>query len=92
MKKLLLTTVLVFSSFLLNAQIKMWQQVEENTIENKVKARRASFPQEYKLWKLDLQNLKNQLRNAPVRGRFQGVSNVIIMLPNEMVNLKDFEC
>jgi len=91
MKKLLLTIVLVFSSFVLNAQDKsLWQKIDENTLENKSKVRRASFPQEYKLWKLDLQNLKNQLRNAPVRGEFKGVSNVIILLPNADGHLEKF--
>jgi len=91
MKKLLLTTVLVFSFFVLNAQVNtMWQQVEGKTIENKTKVKRASFPQDYKLWKLDLQNLKNKLRNAPVRGEVKGVSNVIIFLPNADGQLEKF--
>lgn len=60
MKKLLLIVVLVFSSFVLKAQSKsLWQQMDENSIENQPKVKRASFPQEYKLWKLDVQNLKN---------------------------------
>ena len=91
MKKLLLTLVLVFSSVVLNAQIKSnWHQVEENSLKDLPKVRRASFPQEYKLWKLDLQSLKNQLRNVPVRGQFQGISNVIIQLPNAFGQLESF--
>jgi subtilisin-like proprotein convertase family protein len=91
MKKLLLLVVLVFSSFVLKAQSKsLWQQIDENSIENQPKVKRASFPQEFQLWKLDLQNLKNQLRNTPVRGEFQGVSNVVIQLPNASGQLESF--
>ncbi|WP_291137795.1 reprolysin-like metallopeptidase [Flavobacterium sp. UBA7663] len=91
MKKLLLIVVLVFSSFVLKAQSKsLWQQIDENSIENQPKVKRASFPQEYKLWKLDVQNFKNQLRNAPVRGEFHGISNVIIQLPNVDGQLESF--
>ncbi|MDP5001035.1 MAG: secretion protein, partial [Flavobacterium sp.] len=91
MKKLLLLVVLVFSSFVLKAQSKsLWQQIDENSIKNQPKVKRASFPQEFQLWKLDLQNLKNQLRNTPVRGEFQGVSNVIIQLPNASGQLESF--
>ena len=90
-KILLLIIVLIISPFSSNAQNKsIWQQVDENTLETKTKVRRASFPQEYNLWKLDLQNLKMQLNNVPIRGEFDGVSNVIIQLPNAEGQLERF--
>mgnify|MGYP000450743619 CR=1 FL=1 len=62
MKKNLLKFVLViFASFNLHAQEKVvWNSIEEKSIENQPKVKRASFPQEYQLWKLDLQSLKTQ--------------------------------
>lgn len=92
MKKQLLLLVLVFFSFLnLHSQNKkVWNLIEERNLENKPKVRRASSPQDYQLWKLDLQSLKNQLRNAPVRGEFNGVSNVVIQLPNAEGKLEQF--
>jgi subtilisin-like proprotein convertase family protein len=91
MRKLLLTLVLVFSSLFLNAQTKsLWQQIEENAIENETKVRRASFPSDYKLWKLNLQSLKSKLQDTPVRGVFKGTSNVIIQLPNANGELERF--
>ena len=91
MKEKLLIIVLLFSSFILNAQTKsFWHQIEESSIENVAKVRRASFPNEYQLWKLDLQSLKNTLRNAPVRGEFNGISTVIIQLPNAEGQLEQF--
>jgi subtilisin-like proprotein convertase family protein len=92
MKRKLLMLVLVFFSFL-NSQAqdkRVWNLTEEKAIANLPKVRRASFPQEYQLWKLDLQGLKNQLRNAPIRGEFNGVSNVIIQLPNAEGKLEQF--
>ena len=67
-----------------------WNQIEETSIQNEVKIRRASFPNEYQLWKLDLQSLKNTLRNTPVRGEFKGISTVIIQLPNAEGKLERF--
>lgn len=91
MKKKLLIFMMTFYAFIINAQQKsIWYQIEESSIDNEVKVRRASFPKEYSLWKLNLQNLKDQLRNAPVRGEFQGVSNVIIQLPNADGKLERF--
>ena len=91
MKEKLFIIVLLFSSFILNAQTKsFWHQIQESSVENKSKVRRASFPNEYRLWKLDLQSLKNTLRNAPVRGEFNGISTVIIQLPNAEGQLEQF--
>ena len=91
MKKLLLIIVFVFSSFILSAQVKsLWQPIEESTLVNQTKVKRASFPQEYKLWKLDVQDLKNKLRTAQIRGETPGVSNVIIQLPNANGKLEGF--
>ena len=91
MKEKLFIIVLLFSSFILNAQTKsFWHQIEESSVENKSKVRRASFPNEYQLWKLDLQSLKNTLRNAPVREAFNGISTVIIQLPNAEGQLEQF--
>ncbi|WP_445717975.1 reprolysin-like metallopeptidase [Flavobacterium sp.] len=91
MKKKLLIFVMTFYALIINAQQKsIWYQIDEKTIENEVKTRRASFPNEYSIWRLDLQGLKNQLRDAPVRGDFSGESNIIIQLPNAEGQLERF--
>ena len=91
MEKKLLIILMMISSLFLNAQGKsFWHQIEESSIKNEAKLRRASFPNEYRLWKLDLQSLKNVIRNAPVRGEFKGVSNVVIHLPNAEGQLERF--
>ena len=91
MKKKILIILMMISSLFLNAQGKsFWHQIEESSIKNEAKLRRASFPNEYRLWKLDLQSLKNVIRNAPVRGEFKGVSNVVIHLPNAEGQLERF--
>ncbi len=91
MKKLLQITFFVFFSIVSNAQVKsFWQNIDENALENKTKVRRASFPKEFKIWKLNVQNLKDQLKSAPVRGKFEGISNVIIHFPNASGQLERF--
>jgi subtilisin-like proprotein convertase family protein len=91
MNKKLLIILMMFSSLFLNAQGKsFWYQIEESSIENEAKLRRASFPNEYRLWKLDLQSLKNTLRNVPVRGEFNAISTLIIQLPNAQGQLERF--
>lgn len=93
MKKNLLLFFLVI--FLMNngySQNKtMWSPLSEKEIESSPKVRRASFPQEYTLWKLDIVALKEKLRNAPIRGQFtHRQSNIVIQLPNAEGKLEQF--
>ena len=91
MIKKLLIILMMFSSLFIKAQDKsFWNRAEEVSIENEAKLRRASFPNGYQLWKLDLHSLKNTLRNTPVRGEFKGISTVIIQLPNAEGKLERF--
>ena len=82
---------MAFYSLIINAQQKsLWNKIDEKAIENETKVRRASSPKEFTLWNLNLQVLKEQLRNAPIRGEFQGTSNVVIQLPNAEGKLERF--
>ena len=91
MKKKLLIFIMAFYSLIINAQQKsLWNKIDEKAIENETKVGRASFPKEFTLWNLNLQVLKEQLRNAPIRGEFQGTSNVVIQLPNAEGKLERF--
>ncbi|WP_338375861.1 reprolysin-like metallopeptidase [uncultured Flavobacterium sp.] len=79
-KKLLL--LILFFSFSLFAQTNNWQIKNERELTTLSKVRRANTPKNYKILSLNLENFKNQLLNAPVRGSFLGRSTHEILLPN----------
>jgi len=79
-KKLLL--LILFFSFSLFAQTNNWQIKNERDLTTLSKVRRANTPKNYKIFSLNLENFKNQLLNAPVRGSFLGRSTHEILLPN----------
>jgi subtilisin-like proprotein convertase family protein len=84
MKKNLHFIILAFFSFSMSFSQSgnLWQTVTENNLRSSAKVNRNSQPATYKLLHLDLQSFKTVLSGAPVRGEFQGRSNVIIELPN----------
>lgn len=59
----------------------MWTFLSEKELAGE-KVRRSSFPKEYFLVKLDLDNLKNQLTNAPILNGSMHQSSLIIEFPN----------
>ncbi|WP_313804729.1 reprolysin-like metallopeptidase [Flavobacterium sp.] len=82
-RKLTLAVLVLFSVTIGFAQSqKLWNLTNENNAANLKKVNRSSFPRDYHLFTLDLETFKNQLIGAPVRGEFQGISNLIIELPN----------
>ncbi|MEZ4839343.1 reprolysin-like metallopeptidase [Flavobacterium sp.] len=83
LKQILLFFVVVVFSFETTAQRQNpWQIENKQTPESYPKVNRSSVPQEYKVFSLDLQEFKQQLSGAPVRGLFNGRSNHEILLPN----------
>ena len=92
MKKNLPLFILAFFSFSMafSQSQRLWKTVAENDIRSLAKVTRNSQPATYKLLSLDLQAFKTALSGAPVRGQFQGRSQVIIELPNASGKLDHF--
>lgn len=83
MKKNLLFTVFLFSISLGFSQNKgIWKQTNDEQLASLEKARRNSFPDNYKLYELDFNAFKSLLIGAPVRGVDNSKSKVVIDLPN----------
>ncbi|RXR35340.1 T9SS sorting signal type C domain-containing protein [Flavobacterium piscinae] len=83
LKQILLFLVVVVFSFETTAQRQNpWQIENKQTPESLSKVNRSSTPRTYKIFSLDLQEFKQQLTGAPVRGHFSGRSNHEILLPN----------
>jgi len=92
MKKQLQLAVLLlfsFSSGFAQTQ-RLWKPIDESSITAQKKVNRSSFPRNYNLFALDVSTLKNSLSNAPMRGQFEGKSNLIIELPNAQGQLEHF--
>lgn len=91
-KTLLFLTFSLFCSFILNAQTdKLWKEttfkggmVKHNSVS------RESFPLEFKLFQLDLEQMKQVLYSAPDRSNI-GETGVIISVPNSNGKLERFE-
>ncbi|MDP2386038.1 MAG: zinc-dependent metalloprotease family protein [Bacteroidota bacterium] len=80
-------------SFVLSAQHKterLWTKVSEKNLESLPKTRRNAIPSKAHFFQLNLQELKNELINAPVRGEFTGQSNLIISFPTASGNFEKF--
>jgi subtilisin-like proprotein convertase family protein len=59
----------------------VWKSIKETEVSAEPKVKRTSFPQNFKLYQLDLNSLKTSLHNAPMRDS-KGKSKLIIELPN----------
>jgi len=60
----------------------LWKTIKETDLKSAEKTRRNAIPQQSKIFSLDFPAFKNALSGAPVRGNFEGKSNLIIELPN----------
>ena len=92
MKKLLLFSLfLVFSSTLYAQTGKIWKEVSKNEVTQTNKnVERESFPQEIKLFQVNVDAIKQSLLSAP--DRFSRTkSNTIISLPNVKGAMEKFE-
>lgn len=86
-KKLLLLIVLL--SGLSFAQNALWNKVSEERILLSEKMDRASMPEKYDLYFLNLPELKNQLQNAPLDSSATR-SNLIIPFPNSNGEINNY--
>jgi hypothetical protein len=82
MKKIfLLLSILLFSINKGFSQNNLWQKTTLDQTSSLQKMDRASMPNEFQLFSLNLNDLKNQLHNAPL-DLSNTVSNVVIQFPN----------
>lgn len=91
MKRQLLFVVSAFCIFASGyAQSSLWSKVSEDKIRMYEKTERASQPQKFELFSLDLAALKTKLQTAPLRDNSNGNSNVVISFPNPQGNLDSY--
>lgn len=88
MKKKLLLLIVLFSG-LSFAQNAIWNKVSEERILLSEKMDRASMPEKYDLYFLNLPELKNQLQNAPLDSSATR-SNLIIPFPNSNGEINNY--
>jgi subtilisin-like proprotein convertase family protein len=82
--------IITFFSLSLSYGQSAWTKTEERKIEMLEKVNRNSVPTTFQLFHLDLEQFKQQLQGAPVRGEFAGRSNKLIYLPNEEGGVERF--
>jgi hypothetical protein len=88
-KRLLIVLGIILFSTLSIGQNRMWNEVSENKLVNLEKMERISNPLNYKIFSLNLNQLKQELISAPkdVSGVY---SNVIIDFPNSNGELESY--
>jgi subtilisin-like proprotein convertase family protein len=86
------TTFLFFALFsvLSNYGQGGWTKIDETKTDMLEKVSRNSFPTTFQLFHLNLEEFKQQLLDAPVRGTFAGRSKKLIYMPNEEGVLERF--
>jgi subtilisin-like proprotein convertase family protein len=89
MKKITFLLLTLFSLSLSFGQ-SAWTKTDDAKVAMLTKVNRSSFPTTFQLFHLDLEQFKQDLEGAPVRGAFSGRSKKIIYLPNEEGNLERF--
>ena len=89
MKKLLLSILMLLFYSNISAQNGLWRQVSDKELISKSKMDRSSVPIAYKLYSINLDELKSRLIGAPNDLSGQ-VSNVIISFPNDKGELSNF--
>lgn len=91
MKKLVLLTLLTILSFIdMNAQKKnFWTPVNENVTAVAKTAQRESFPTNFTLYSLNLNEFKTVLTTAP--NRFLSQQGVVVAFPNANGEMEQFE-
>jgi len=67
-----------------------WQKTSADKFQNEVLKNRASHPEKFQVFTLNIESLKLALQNAPLRGDLAGKSNLIIDFPNAEGTLERF--
>lgn len=87
--KVLVTIVALFAFSFGNSQNSLWKSVSEERLVAFEKVDRTSIPNEYEIYSLDLNGMKDQLKKAPSR-EMGGLSSTILSFPNAEGNLERF--
>ncbi|WP_339634470.1 reprolysin-like metallopeptidase [Bizionia echini] len=96
MKKFYLKFGLTFLTIVLSMSLygqnrnSIWQKVNKNDIRTTNLAERETMPEKAEYFQLDLNQLKQQLTQAPDRNEFSGESNLIINFPNAQGELEGY--
>lgn len=90
-KKLHLALLLIMIFNYGFSQNSYWKSISKDRLEGKETFERASFPSEYKLYSLELNNLKSQLVTAPSREDLVFDSTVIMQFPNPDGTLENYK-
>src|SRR5699024_11398201 len=89
--KQLITLLLFFTFFSgLTAQNNYWRPIKKGEVQDKEKLDRNTTPENYQVYKLNLESFKQALENAPVRGEIQGKSSHIIEFPTPEGELQSY--
>ena len=87
MRKVLLLFLL--STTIALSQNKSFWQKQVSASNSKVKPSKQDLPKD-KSFSLDLEGMKQVLKDAPVRGEFTGISNLIVDFPNSDGEMESF--
>lgn len=89
MKKTLLLLLAIFLYINSHAQKNLWSVISEQDTRKEIKMDRAAFPNKYKLYALDLSEMKKQLQKAP--SDFQkSKSDLIMGFPDAEGNINNY--
>ncbi len=79
--------------FLVSAQksTNIWSEKSKSEKSSSSKIARKSIPKQYKVYDLDLESLKNKLKNAPKRTVGLKNSNIILNFPNSNGKIENFQ-
>lgn len=69
----------------------IWSEKSISEKSSNLKIARKSIPKQYKVYDLDLESLKNKLKNAPKRKDGLNNSNVVLNFPNSNGELENFQ-
>ena len=89
MKKITFLLITIFSLSVCFGQ-SAWTKTDETKVSMLAKVNRSSNPTTFQLFHLDIEQFKQDLEGAPVRGSFSGRSKQLIYLPNENGVLERF--
>ncbi|HLS30124.1 MAG TPA: zinc-dependent metalloprotease family protein [Flavobacteriaceae bacterium] len=89
--KQLLSLLLIFTFFsTLKAQNSYWVKIKNSEVSQKEILKRNTTPQDYDLYQLDMETFNSALHSAPVRGKIQGKSALIMDFPTPEGELEQF--
>jgi Metallo-peptidase family M12B Reprolysin-like len=91
MKRNLLSLLLLVSIFVFGQNRKSsFELVDNMTIDFSTPRLKEVMPQQFKIFKFDYDSFAAQLTNVPNRDTFNGISNVIISIPNPEGQMVDY--